>query len=195
MSIKHKTPIFTIGYGSRSLDDLVFLLKANQIAFLIDVRSKPYSQYKPDFSIENLRKRISSEGLAYVFMGDTLGGQPDIPSLYTEDGKINYSKLKEKEFFKRGILRLQEAWEKQLRVVLLCSEGKPEMCHRSKLIGEVLRELKINVMHFDENDDLVPQEEVMYRLTDGQLCLFENENKNYTSRKSYKSKVNKTNYE
>lgn len=178
-------PIYTIGYGSRSLDDLVALLKRYQIVFLIDVRSKPYSKFKPEFTKDALEPRINSEGLKYVFMGDTLGGQPDIPSVFTDDGKVDYGKLREKDFFQRGIQRLQDAWNKKLRVAIMCSEGKPEMCHRSKLIGEVLVEKGIEVMHIDETGKLISQQDTLLRLSSGQMSLFDSDQLPFTSRKSY----------
>lgn len=176
--------IFTIGYGSRPVDELVQLLKKYEIAYLIDVRSKPYSKFKPEYSKHELEQAIENAGLKYVFMGDLLGGQPDLPSCYTPDGKIDYSKLREKDFYKRGIERLKDAWQKQLPVVVMCSEQKPEMCHRSKLIGESLCGINIPVEHIDENGNLVSQKEVMLRLTDGQLSLFGSDD--FTSRKKYK---------
>jgi len=42
-------PIYTIGYGKRSIEQFIETLKKYQIAFLIDVRSRPYSQFKPEF--------------------------------------------------------------------------------------------------------------------------------------------------
>lgn len=65
----------------------------------------------------------------------------------------------------------------------MCSEGKPENCHRSKLIGESLLALNIPVLHIDENDTLVDQEAVILRLTGGQLSLFGD--LTFTSRKRY----------
>ena len=40
----------------------------------------------------------------------------------------------------------------------MCSEGKPEMCHRSKLIGATLDELGIPVLHIDEDDGCGPRQ-------------------------------------
>jgi uncharacterized protein (DUF488 family) len=184
--MKQIIPIYTIGYGTRSLDNFIDLLKHNQIAFLIDVRSKPRSKFKPEFSKDPLEQRINLEGIKYVYMGDLLGGQPDLPSVYMEDGKIDYDKLKEKDFFLRGIHRLQDVWNQQLSVALMCSEGKPEMCHRSKLIGEMLTELGIEVMHIDEKGELVSQRDAMLRLTNGQMSFFDSEPTHYISRKSHK---------
>jgi uncharacterized protein (DUF488 family) len=78
---------------------------------------------------------------------------------------------------------VQAAWQRGVRFVLLCSEGKPEQCHRSKLIGETLAGLGIPVAHIDEQDQLRSQEEVIQRLTGGQLSLFGDHE--FTSRKRY----------
>lgn len=179
-----KIPIYTIGYGARSVDELIALLHQHEIAFLIDVRSKPYSKFKPEFSKQALEQRIQQAGLHYVYLGDSLGGQPDLPSTRTPDGKVDYAKIREKDFFKSGIQRLKDAWQQQLQVALMCSEGKPELCHRCKLIGETLTSEGIDVLHIDEQGRLVTQAEVLLRLTDGQMSLFDTQ-EGYTSRKSY----------
>ena len=41
----------------------------------------------------------------------------------------------------------------------MCSEGKPEQCHRSKLIGASLDEEEIPVIHIDENDEQQTQDQ------------------------------------
>ena len=176
------TPIFTIGYGARDIDRFIGVLKAYEIGYLIDVRSVPYSRYKPEFSRKQLEYALKAQDIRYVYMGDTLGGQPDDPDCY-EAGKVVYSRVREKAFYRQGIDRVQVASAQGLRVVLMCSEGKPEMCHRAKLIGDTLAKLGIDVAHIDENDELRTQEEVEHRLTGGQLSLFGEQN--FTSRKRY----------
>jgi len=178
-------PIYTIGYGAREIEDFIAVLKSRQIAFLIDIRSKPYSRYKPDFSKHALERKLQVQGIRYVFMGDTLGGQPDDPDCYKEDGKVDYGKIRGKEFYARGIGRLRQAWQNQVSVVLMCSEGKPEMCHRSKLIGKSLVEEGIDLIHIDENNQLISQEDVDLRLNKGQPSLFDDYYQ-YTSRKKYR---------
>ncbi len=167
-------PIYTIGYGNRSIEELVLLLQQYEIKFLIDIRSQPYSRFKPDFSREALEKHLKQYGIRYVFMGDTLGGRPTDSTCYV-DGRVDYAKVRDKPFYQEGIKRLHGAWEKQVRVVLMCSEAKPQDCHRSKLIGNTLIEQCINVAHIDEVGELKTQEEVNQVLTDGQLSLFEQE--------------------
>lgn len=60
---------------------------------------------------------FAKKGYTYVYMGDTIGGMPSDPSCYT-DGHIDYGKVKDKDFFKAGSLRLLTAAEKELRVAI-----------------------------------------------------------------------------
>ncbi len=177
------TSIYTIGYGSRSLDDFVSVLKAHEIGYLIDVRSAPYSRFKPEFSKDALEGYLREHGIRYVYLGDKLGGQPDDLTCYA-DGKVVYDEVRRRAFFREGLARVEAAFRRRVRVVLMCSEGKPEQCHRSKLIGQALAEQGIPVSHIDENDELVPQADVIYELTDGQLSLFGD--LGFTSRKRYR---------
>lgn len=175
-------PLFTIGYGARSVDEFVALLQANRIEFLIDVRSAPYSKFKPEFSRELLQHHLERAGIRYLFMGDTLGGQPKEPACFT-DGKVDYDKVRVQPFFQSGVERLKKAFEVRRRVALMCSEGRPEQCHRSKLIGEVLAAAGIPVRHIDEDGALLTQTQVIDRLTQGQMDLFGQTS--FTSRKRY----------
>ncbi len=177
-----ETAIYTIGYGKRELDELVTLLKEHRIDFLVDVRSAPYSKFKPEFSKDNLASALQHEGMRYVFMGDLLGGRPDGEKCYV-NGKVDYERLKVTEPFRRGIGRLRTAWEKGLRVCIMCSEGRPEECHRSKLIGDVLEAEGIRVRHIDEDGNLVSQQAIIQILTGGQKSLF---GETFTSRKKYR---------
>ena len=69
----------------------------------------------------------------------------------------------------------------------MCSEAKPERCHRSKLIGQCLATHKIYVEHIDEEGNLKTQEQVISLLTGGQLSLFDSFPM-LTSRKRYSPK-------
>ncbi|MCI0730443.1 MAG: hypothetical protein L0332_27495, partial [Chloroflexi bacterium] len=68
----------------------------------------------------------------------------------------------------------------------MCSEGKPEQCHRAKLIGETLVKEGIGVAHIDENNQLVSQVDVQHRLNKGQPSLFGPDFQPATSRKRYR---------
>lgn len=187
-------PIYTIGYGARDIAGFIAVLHANHIAYLIDVRSKPYSRYKPDFSKDALEMHLRANGIRYVYMGDALGGMPDDPDCYNEDGKVDYEKVAQKEFYLEGIGRLQSAWEQQLRIAIMCSEGKPENCHRTKLISKTLTAIStpggtIPVSHIDENDQLISQQDVMLRITNNQPSLFGDDFFQHTSRKKHQEET------
>jgi hypothetical protein len=68
----------------------------------------------------------------------------------------------------------------------MCSESKPEECHRSKLIGQELLKKKISLKHIVSDKLVKSQEMVMSELTKGKgtVDLFGNEI-DFTSRKSY----------
>ena len=177
-------PIYTIGYGARSVEALLAVLQTWQIAFVIDIRSAPYSRFKPEFSKEPLAREIERRHIRYLYMGDLLGGRPADPACY-RDGKVDYDLVKQTAAYQEGIGRLRRAFAQQRRVALLCSEGRPEECHRSKLIGESLTGLDIPVIHLDENDHPLSHAAVIARLTGGQLGLFGAPT--FTSRKRYQA--------
>ena len=182
-------PIYTIGYGSRSIEQFVEVLQRYKIAYLVDVRSAPYSRYKPEFSKVELANKLQRHGIRYLFMGDTLGGRPNDENCYDEDGSVDYEKVKTMQFYADGIDRIRTAFFQKEHVALMCSEGKPEECHRSKLIGVTLTNKKILVTHIDENDTKQSQADVINRLLSSQLSLFE---PTFRSRKRYPRGENET---
>ncbi len=140
-------------------------------------------QVEPEFARKALENALHGAGIRYVYMGNVLGGQPDDRSCYDAAGKVLYDRVQETAAYRQGIDRVRKAFDQGLRVALMCSEGKPELCHRSKLIGETLARLGLPVQHIDENDALESQEAVRDRLTAGQLSLWDDYG--FTSRKRY----------
>jgi uncharacterized protein (DUF488 family) len=61
------TPIYTIGYGNRSIGDFIKLLQNYDIKFLVDIRSQPYSRFNPDFSKDSLEKRLKQHLIQYIY--------------------------------------------------------------------------------------------------------------------------------
>lgn len=181
-----KFPLYSIGYGNKDSEEFVKILKEFDITYVIDIRSKPYSKFNPDFNQNKLKSFLERENIRYVFMGDTIGGRPDDITCYDEEGKVNYEIVKTKKYFKIGIERLKIAYDKNIKVVLMCSESKPCECHRSKLIGRVLSNEDIDLKHIDEKGRLKDQFTVMSELNRGlaEYDLFGNPT-NSTSRKAY----------
>lgn len=176
--------LYSIGYGNKTFSQFEQELHSFNIQYLIDVRTKPFSKWNPSFNQDILKVLLKNSGIRYVYMGDKIGGLPSDSSCYTE-GHIDYAKLREKDFFREGLSRLLIAAEKELPVVIMCSEAEPEKCHRSKLIGQELLKHKISLNHIVGIGKSQSQELVMSILTKGlgTMTLFGEES--FVSRKSY----------
>jgi uncharacterized protein (DUF488 family) len=178
--------IHTIGYGARSVPELADALDAFGIRYVVDVRSAPYSRFKQEFSREPLAAQLDRRGLCYVFMGDSLGGRPADPDCYDEDGHVDYERLRLRPAFREGLERLCGGWREGHRLALMCSEGKPQDCHRTKLIAEELVARGVPVAHIDERSRLREHAEVMELITAGQGTLFGDHAATTRSRKQYR---------
>ncbi|MBA7518858.1 hypothetical protein ES705_10932 [subsurface metagenome] len=178
--------IYSIGHGNKAIKDFINELKSFNIQYLLDIRSKPYSKWNPQYNQDQLEIELKEHRITYVFAGDTLGGLPEDRSCYDFNGKVVYNLIKEKDFFKEGLKRLSTANSKRINLAIMCSESKPEECHRSKLIGQELLKYKISINHIVSHNSTKSQETVMNELTKGEgtVDLFGNE-KNFTSRKTY----------
>ncbi|MCA1745860.1 MAG: DUF488 domain-containing protein [Bacteroidales bacterium] len=178
--------LFSIGHGNKPMEVFLQELQGSSIQFLLDVRSKPYSKWNPQYNREELQQELKAHGITYVYVGDVLGGLPEDRTCYDSDGKVIYEVIKKKKFFRDGLERLLTAHQKQVPLALMCSESNPAQCHRSKLIGQELLNHHISIKHIVGKDKVKPQELVMAELTKGKgtIDLFGNEI-DFTSRKSY----------
>jgi len=175
--------IYSIGHGNKKIDSFIKELIAYDIDFVFDVRSIPMSKYNPHFNRPLLQRELIENKIGYEFLGEHLGGLPKDKSCYT-DGKVDYSKLREKDFFKMGINLLIEAHEANVKIALMCSESKPEECHRSKLIGQEMLKHKISISHI-VSSSLKDQKTVIDELTKGKGSDNLFGEGNFTSRKTY----------
>lgn len=162
--------IFTIGHGNWMLDGMVEMLRANGVSHLVDIRSSPYSSHQREFTRSELEKAADKKGFVYVYMGDQLGGRPPQADCYSE-GKVDYGKLSQKDFFKRGIARLLESQQQGLNVCLLCAEGQPSTCHRALLVGRALTTAGALVEHFLPNGSIQTQAQVLVEPPTAQFSL------------------------
>jgi len=167
----YQSTIYSIGHGIKKIEDFIAELKFFNIQFLYDVRSKPYSRWNPQFNQKALKFKLEENGITYVYAGDTLGGFPKDRSCYDLNGKVVYDIIKDKNFFKEGLERLIAANEKKINLAIMCSESRPEECHRSKLIGQELLKKKISLQHIVSDKLVKSQEMVMAKLTKGKGTL------------------------
>lgn len=124
--------IYTVGHSNHTIENFIQLLKKNGITLLVDVRSKPYSQYAPHFSKSALSQTIKNEGLKYIFGGKVLGGLNEISAFNVE------FETKMKKILSLG----QEA-----TVAMMCSEGDPKKCHRAYKLSTWLLQNGVKVKH------------------------------------------------
>ncbi|MGC1454257.1 MAG: DUF488 domain-containing protein, partial [Nitrospirota bacterium] len=62
-----------MGHSTRSIDEFIHLLKANNIRRLVDIRTVPRSRHNPQFNREILSKYLRNRRINYRHM-KTLGG-------------------------------------------------------------------------------------------------------------------------
>src|SRR6516165_5768472 len=109
--------LLTIGHSNLAADRFVALLKDAAVAA---VRSVPFSRWCPWFSGKALAQRLAGEAVAYVALGDALGGRPRDPRLY-RDGVADYEAMAAREEFAAGLQRVVDEMAHH-RVCLLCAE-------------------------------------------------------------------------
>lgn len=171
-SSRGSAAILTIGYGARSMPEFLETLEARKVEYLVDVRSAPYSKFKPEFSKRALAAELEAVGIRYVFMGDSLGGKPDDPEARAATGRVDHERLRLRPVFRAGLERLEAGWEAGHRIALMCAEGKPQGCHRTKLVAEELVANGVPAAHIDEHGAIRSHAEIMAIVTGGQEPLF-----------------------
>lgn len=167
--------VFTIGHSNHALEVFTGLLKMHSVAVVVDVRSYPYSNYSPHFDRENLRPSIAAAGMRYLYLGGELGGRPKGDRYYDRDGHVLYGEVAASPEFQHGLERLRKGLA-EFPIALLCSEEDPAACHRRLLIGRVLGEQGVAVLHIRGDGRVETEEEVAARVDSAptdQLSLFE----------------------
>jgi uncharacterized protein (DUF488 family) len=57
---------YTIGYSGRGIDEFVRVIKNANIATIVDIRFSPVSRFKPEFSKNNLKRKLETNGVMYI---------------------------------------------------------------------------------------------------------------------------------
>lgn len=126
---KHRTAVvFTIGHSNKDIHTFIELLRSVNVQTIVDCRSKPRSRW-PHFNAERLATHLSGRHINYESRGHSLGGL---------DGNV---------LFDETIEEMKLRAESGERIALLCSEGKPEQCHRGTILAPALEKLGVTVEH------------------------------------------------
>ena len=148
------TAIYSVGHSNHEIAAFTALIHRYGIALLVDVRSQPYSRYAPQFNRESLARTLEAQGIAYRYLGDTLGGRPPGDEFLLPDGSVDYDKLRDSEDFRKGLDELIALANRQ-PTALMCSEGNHRSCHRHLLITPALLAHTVTVLHIQPDGTLL----------------------------------------
>ncbi len=117
---------YTLGTSTRSPEEFLDCCRAFGIARIVDVRRFPTSRRFPHFAQAAFAALLQAAGIAYVHLGETLGGfRTGGYEAHTASGD-----------FRRGLARL-EALLREAPGAVVCSERFPWRCHRRFIAREL----------------------------------------------------------
>ncbi len=127
---------FTIGHSTRTLSELIDLLKDSEVELLVDVRSIPRSRTNPQFNRDTLPDSLAPAHIDYVHLAE-LGGRrsrrkdegPSVNGYWTHPAFRNYADYAMTEAFQKGLAELRELGHRR-RCAIMCSEAVWWRCHR-----------------------------------------------------------------
>ncbi|GLT01134.1 hypothetical protein GCM10007897_25250 [Sphingobium jiangsuense] len=138
--------VLSLGHSNIGWDEFHYALDQFDVGCVIDVRSSPRSRWQ-HFNKPQLRVRLNRVGIAYVHLGDDLGGIPT-------SGPTDYAARHRTSAFATGIERVLGI-AARCTPALLCSERDPLHCHRFLLISRHLHSLPdVRVAHIRHNGTL-----------------------------------------
>ncbi len=172
MSQSKSNTIHTIGHSNHDIERFLSILASNDIQKLVDVRSKPYSRYSPQYNQGRLRQSLWRAGIGYLYLGVELGGHPPEREFYDQSDHVIYERLADTTGFKRGIRQLVEL-SGVGHLAIVCSEENPAKCHRHPLLARLLIDQELQVLHL-RGDVRVEDAAAMFdQPGSSQLPLFE----------------------
>ena len=144
--------LYTIGHSTRSLDELIAVLRHHSIQTLVDIRAFPVSRRLPHFNRESLEAGLEAVGIRYVWM-KALGGyrkktREDSPNTGLRNASFrnyaDYMLTPEFEAAAQELVRLAE----ESRTAYMCAERVWFHCHRM-LVSDWLVAHGNSVLHID----------------------------------------------
>jgi len=132
--------IYTLGHSTRSLDELVALLRSAGVSTLVDIRTIPRSRHVPQFDRDALPAALRSRRLRYVHL-PALGGlrhaRPDSPNTGWRNASFRgFADYMLTDDFEAGLAELRSLAAAST-VAVMCAEAVPWRCHRS-LVADAL---------------------------------------------------------
>jgi uncharacterized protein (DUF488 family) len=128
--------IWSVGHGTRTVDELVAILREAGVTSLADVRTVPGSRRHPHFGQAPLRASLAKQGIDYVHLRG-LGGRRDAlaGSAHTAlrvDAFRGYADHMSTAEFLRDLAALEQRGTER-PTAYMCAETDWSQCHRRML--------------------------------------------------------------
>ncbi len=132
--------IYTIGHSTRSVDELLALLREPEVKLVADVRRFPSSRRYPQFNQGAMAAWLGRSGIEYIHMA-ALGGRrapsPDSRNGgWRESAFRGYADYMESREFQDALANLELAARRRPSAIM-CAEAVWWRCHR-RLIADAL---------------------------------------------------------
>lgn len=145
-------PLFTIGYEQAKPATVLDELKRAKVQLLVDTRAVAASR-RPGFSKRQLAASLDEAKIGYIHLqklgtpaaGRTAARSGDIDALWRIYDKHIKSKDAQSELSE--LIALIKSGQ---RIALLCYCRDPKTCHRSRIVANVKKRMRVKV------EDLIP---------------------------------------
>ena len=145
-------PFHTIGHSTRTLDELVALLREADVALVVDVRTVPRSRTNPQYNRDALPGALAPLGIGYEHiapLGGLRGRRGDVPpavnAFWQNESFHNYADHAMNAAFRAGLARLRAIGTARPCAVM-CAEAVWWRCHR-RIIADYLLAAGETVFH------------------------------------------------
>ena len=143
-------PLFTVGHGTRTTDQLAAVLRDGGVAVLCDVRRFPGSRRNPHLSREALQRELPERGIAYEFWGEELGGRRSARgdsrhTAWRVDAFRGYADWTDGEVYRSAMSSLLDRSAAE-DMAVMCAETLWWRCHR-RLISDTAVVRGVDVVH------------------------------------------------
>jgi uncharacterized protein (DUF488 family) len=125
--------VFTIGHSNVSIEVFLELLSTANIQTVIDCRSKPSSRWR-QFCHSALARHLVYADIFYEWRGSNIGG------------------LGKNVGYQATLTEIADRATRE-RIAIMCSEGKPEQCHRGTDLAPELEKRGVVIEHLRYGND------------------------------------------
>jgi uncharacterized protein (DUF488 family) len=160
-------PFFTIGHSTRTIEEIVGLLRLAEVGVVADVRTVPKSRTNPQYNKDVLPAALEAVQIGYRHFPE-LGGlrsrskeiAPEVNGFWQNASFHNYADHGLSEEFQTALEQLIEMGRAR-RCAIMCAEAVWWRCHR-RIIADHLLARGEQVFHLMGSDRIEPA-----RLTPG----------------------------